>query len=145
MIEHVWTVLCARSVIDQETNNISLFEVLEQLNLQMSPPSADAFTVPMSFEVVTLWSRGSDGQPARGRARVVTIGVSGSRREAQPYDIDLTTFQRIRNRTRFMGFEVQRAGRMEFGIELQGEDAEPWRRVATVPLVIVFEAAPTVN
>ncbi len=32
MIEHVWSVVCAKTATDRQTNTISLFEVIEQIN-----------------------------------------------------------------------------------------------------------------
>ena len=42
MIEHAWSVLCTRSVTDRESNNISLFEVIEQISTvgPAPPPGA---------------------------------------------------------------------------------------------------------
>ena len=34
MINHAWTVICEKSIIDRDTNNVSL-DVLEQVNFKM--------------------------------------------------------------------------------------------------------------
>ena len=33
MIDHIWTVLCLRAVIDVDSQNVSIQNVLEELNL----------------------------------------------------------------------------------------------------------------
>lgn len=65
MIHHAWTVLCARSLIDRDTNNISL-DVLEQLNVQIPPPlqGAGGFVLPARLEVVSLWFRAAEDEGA---------------------------------------------------------------------------------
>jgi hypothetical protein len=58
MIDHVWTILCSRAVIDRDTNNMSLLEVIEQLTLgDASPPVEGEGLAPIQLELVTLWTR----------------------------------------------------------------------------------------
>ena len=37
MIEHIWSVLCSRSVIDSETNNVSIQDVIEHIIINAEP------------------------------------------------------------------------------------------------------------
>jgi hypothetical protein len=69
MIQHVWSVLCARAVIDSESNTISLFDVVEQIvaigpGIAAIGPGAEG-VAPVSLELVTLWSRDSLDEAAR--------------------------------------------------------------------------------
>lgn len=57
-IQCLWGVLCSLSSIDQERNNISLFNVIDQLNLPISDKGVGERKVfPLPFELVTLWRR----------------------------------------------------------------------------------------
>ena len=56
MIQHIWTVPCRVTIADQDTNNVSLIEVLEEISLA---PAAARFDparprLPLFFDVVTL-------------------------------------------------------------------------------------------
>jgi len=128
MAQHVWSVICARSIIDSDSNNISLIDVLEQLTVGPLPEEPGTLVIPVNFEVVTLWSR-SNHQGGRWRSRLVMITPQGTNHASAPMDVDLTRFERVRNRARTMGLQYEGPGRYEFRIELQ-EDGE-WRQVGT--------------
>lgn len=136
MIEHVWTVFCSQSVIDRDSNNISLHNVIEQLTIREEP--APRAVVPATFEVVTLWARLDFDVPSRGRARLTFVSPSGSVLDPQEYDIDLSQFHRHRQRSRFQGLPVREHGRHAFLVELQNEDETTWHQVAAVPVGVVF-------
>jgi hypothetical protein len=140
MINHIWTVLCSRSIIDSETNNITLFEVLEQLTLA-GPPLAREIAIPLHFEVVSLWSRARDDQPSRGRARLLLITPSGTVVKNQEYDIDLSVYSRSRTRVRVIGLPVPEAGHHQFCVQLRVEEETEWRDVAKIPLQIVLQTS----
>jgi hypothetical protein len=149
MIEHVWSVVCSKSIIDGESNNISLLEVIEQVNVPAPPhvnlevpppadPSEAKAAIAIPFELVTLWTRAFDGEASQGKGRIATIGVSGNRKEFPPFDINLMANDRIRTRARFMGLEYRQPGRMSFIVELKNDGEDTWKSVATIPLVIGF-------
>ncbi len=79
MIRHVWSVLCTKSSIDSDTNNISLFEILEQIQVSQFPePAGDAITVvPMPVELVSLWTREPVGEPQQGECRLTMYSPRG--------------------------------------------------------------------
>lgn len=138
MIEHIWTVICSRSIINKETNNITLFEVLEQLNLMEPPlplPEGTIGGIPIIFEVVTLWNRSND-EPTMGRARLQLLTPSGSVINEHEYSIDLTDHSRARAKTQVVGLPVQEFGRHQFRMQLWDEDNNQWRDVTSVPLYI---------
>ena len=140
MIEHIWTVACTRSVIDKETNNFSLLEILEQLTIPESPlPEGKITLIPISFDVVTLWSRASDNQAARGSAKLLFITPSGKIVGEHEHNVDLTVYSRARTRTRMAGLPIQEAGRYQFRVQLRHDGETEWRDVATVPLQISFD------
>jgi len=57
-LQHRWSILCRESSIDSQTNNISLFNILEQVGID-----AEVFAekkggaIPMNLELVTLWEK----------------------------------------------------------------------------------------
>lgn len=55
-IEHRWTLLCEGSSIDRKKNNLTLFNIIEQLNISIEKKIHDEeIIVPVSMELVTLW------------------------------------------------------------------------------------------
>jgi len=51
MLEHIWSVLCSRSVIDSETNNVSIQDVIEQITINAEP--AENGFLPFPMELIT--------------------------------------------------------------------------------------------
>ncbi len=59
-IKHIWSVLCSNSSIDQTSNTVSLFNIIEELEVQV-PASVQKTKEPINlgfnFDLVTLWKR----------------------------------------------------------------------------------------
>lgn len=144
MIEHIWSVLCSRGIIDRDSNNVSLFEVLEQLNVSAPPPVTEESEIPfliISCELVTLWARSNPAEPARGRARVRISAPSGKTYPVADYDIDLSSYLRYRARNRIGTLPIPEGGFYRIRVQVQDEDQEQWRDVASVPLQVVVQAS----
>ena len=64
-VEHIWTVLCKTTAIDQQTNNISLFNVVEELRIEVEthdrhaahPTLSKDLVIPAEMALVSLWKR----------------------------------------------------------------------------------------
>ena len=111
MIEHIWSVLCTSAVIDKDTNNVTLVQVVERVNVAVQP-SAGA-TLPIQMELVTLWGRKDLDQPERGRARFQLLASDNT--ELGPnytYDIDLSTYARTRQRIHFANLPLKGSGKV---------------------------------
>lgn len=148
-IKHIWTVLCQRSTIDKYSNNISLSDVLEQLTVsasllheQQPTGGTPVGALVFHFELVSLWSRANEAQPALGHARVVILSPSGGITEPQPIQVDLREYERMRTRQRFGGLPVREAGQFIFRVEYRDDGESTWREVAAVPLKVIIEPSP---
>jgi hypothetical protein len=137
MIDHVWTVVCSRSVIDRDSNNVSLQNVIEQLRIKAE--SASEGVCPLPLHVVTLWARSDLEIPARGYMRLTFLSPS-SEALIGPLEtaIDLIDYRRHRTRAGFEGLPLREPGRYVFLVELRVEDKDEWQRVAAIPLEIDF-------
>lgn len=62
-VECVYGLLCRLSSVDQERNNISLFDLIEQLNLDgkfFSTNDEKPRPIPLPHEIITLWRKTID-------------------------------------------------------------------------------------
>jgi len=136
MIDHVWSVLCGRSTTDRDSNNISLFEILEQINLlgPVPEPSAKA-ALPMQFEVVSLWSRANLGEPEESSGRIKMIAPNGTVTLTHEFPVALTENPRIRTQMRSIGFPLLGAGRYTFTVEIRRAN-DTWDTVARIPVQV---------
>lgn len=144
MIRHVWSVLCAKSVTDNATNNISLIEVVEQIVAvpPNNPPPQSPGIVLLPLEIVSLWARENPSVPARGRARVDLVGPNGAPLTNFQFEIDLSKFERLRTQGKMNGVPVVAAGLYSFIVSMQQEPQDSWLEVARVPLQMVFGTNP---
>jgi len=137
VIHHVWTVLCTRAVIDRDTNNVTLQNVIEQLNVQGEPrPGA---RLNGSYVIMTLWSRADMDVPCTGFVRLTYLSPSGVALDAFETQVDLSGItRRTRTRVSFQGLPVEEGGLYTFRVELWDDPEGAWHQVATVPLEVVF-------
>jgi hypothetical protein len=138
MIRHVWTVLCSHALIDRDSNNISIHNVLEQLNVRAQPQPDLA--LDLHFEIVSLWIRESADTPVQGLSRITLIDPHERRTPVSELKIDLVSVERARHRVLGQGLQVAIAGRYDFLVELQEHGQSDWREVALIPLTVVFTA-----
>lgn len=136
MIEHVWTVVCSKAVIDRETNNVSLQNVLEQLHIKGEPKSEGL--VPMPFDVISLWSRSDDNEPYEGPMRMTFVSPSGKKLITTEGRINLLETERSRTVIHSQGIPIEEAGRFRFNIEHRLEGENEWHKVASIPLIVKF-------
>jgi hypothetical protein len=143
MIKNAWSVLCTRCVTDSATNNVTLTEVVEQLNIPPGVPLVGVVT-PIQMDLVTLWYRENVNQLVRGTGRIVMIRPDGSPGQSIIFGIDLTQFVRVRAIGRIAGIELQGVGDYFFRVELRIEGQENWIEVSRIPLHVEVVAQPAV-
>lgn len=143
MIVHIWTVLCSQTSVDKTSNNISLFNVLEELKVAgLTLNSEKTYVLPISFELVTFWARDDDNKPTKGQASVRLLAPNGMVMKEQVWDVDLSSFQRFRSIIKISGLPVKQAGRYQFQVQIKDEDDSTWRVCSKVPLQIIFKPSP---
>jgi hypothetical protein len=134
MIEHVWSILCSASIIDSNSNNVSLINVVEQLTL--SPDASFPLEIMIGLEIVTLWILSDPDQPAKGKSRLVFVNPSGEESELGQAEIDLTSFIRFRQTARIQGLPLKEPGRHIFRVEYANDADGDTQVVANIPLDI---------
>lgn len=148
MIDHVWTVICSNVVIDKESNNVSLHNILEQLTVHKRVSSDEKISVedvpsemviPYSFTVVTLWSRSNLSEKVIGYGRVRLFSPDG-----EPliglgeFEINLYNNRRFRSKGKFRGFPSIGAGKYTFVVDVRIDEDADWEQVASVPVEVRF-------
>jgi len=139
MIEHVWTAVCSNVVIDRESNNASLHNVIDQLNVCGHIAPSTLLGIP--FEIISLWLRSDPQQAATGQARVTLMAPSGRSLGSVEYPINLTEFERYRGVVRTQGLPVEGPGRYRYRVELRVDPENEWQQVAAVPLTVLVSPA----
>ena len=82
----MWGLLCSMSAIDQQQNNISLFNIIDQLNIprgefEKVTHEKNTLLLPISHELVLLWRRMLDtdlsSEPIRTELKLSLIDPKG--------------------------------------------------------------------
>ena len=138
MIEHVWTVLCRSSVVDNETKRMSLLDVVEEIHISERPQPKGVVRGP--FQIVSLWARRNFSKPGKGNARVSLIGPTDAQISQTQYGVDLSSpdSHRYRYRLYLDAFPARETGRYTFRVELRQEESNTWELVAAVPVELDF-------
>jgi hypothetical protein len=137
MIEHVWSVLCSRAVVDRFSNNVSLENVIEQITIPGDP--TPELRIPMAFDLLSFWVRAKDDEPSRGTQRVSVILPSGEVKFTGEYEINLESHPRGRVKVFFPELPVPIEGRYIFRVEIKNDNEDAWNKVAEIPLQIYFK------
>lgn len=134
MIEHIWSLICSAAVIDQDTNNVSVFNILEQVTV----PSASIVdnTIQINIELITLWVRKDLTSPTKGYSQVSILAPNSDVIVSFESDVDLTEFERLRNRGLIQGLSYKGEGIYNFQVHYKNNKKEQWKLVATLPLKI---------
>lgn len=140
MIKHVWSVVCLNSVIDSESNRISLIDVLEQITLKPRGKVSLPASIPISVHLVTLWAKSPEGGSSKGTARVFVENPTNKKISPLEYEIDLSKVRRHRQRIRFQGLVVEKPGYYYFVVQFKDAASAQWKEVARVPIEVLLES-----
>jgi len=144
-VKHIWSVLCKHSIIDNETNNINLEEVLERLQVDVGvdpkTPKAlpERVTIPFGFEIVTLWARKNfeDKDERKVDVRIEIIDPSGKKISEIVNSFVLTpNFRRMRGRARSGNIILTTSGLYIFKVSGKEFGEKDFDVVAELPLEV---------
>lgn len=144
-IKHVWSVLCKHSIIDNETNNINLEEVLERLQVDVGidPKNPKALpekvTIPFGFEIVTLWARKNfeDKNERKVDVKIEIIDPSGKKISEMINNFVLApNFRRMRGRARSGNIVLTTSGLYMFKISGKEFGEKDFEIEAELPLEV---------
>lgn len=141
----IWAILCQSAVIDRYTNNVSLFNVIEEITVTSTPPQEASAGGRMGaaasivFELVTLWVRSDLEVPERGYGRIRLATPHDQISTGQEFEVDLTQYLRLRHRTHISTLPIGGEGIYRFVIDGR-VDTQDWAEMFEVPLRVVIQA-----
>lgn len=137
MLNHVWTVLCKQSVIDQDSNNLSLYEVLEKVSLEIdTTDKSGEFAIPLEFEVVSLWNKAtSEKLEAKFFLNITSPSGKNIGKTIANEIVIPKNKKRVRTRLKLKGITINDTGEYQFNIYLQTPNNEE-KLMAQIPLEI---------
>ena len=142
----IWAILCQNAIVAQESNNVSLIEVIDELTVPAPPPRrpnepTDEIGLLLDARLVILWSRDDINAPETGISRTRLVAPDGRESLSPEIEIDLTHFPRSRSIGRLGAFPFPptHEGEHLFKIEVK-TSANKWVQVAELPLLIQVQS-----
>ena len=153
-IEHIWSVLCSNSSVDIDTNSLSIFNVVEQLNIQSipkvvslhnnnsSPKEAgqESSVIPVTFEIVSLFQRQDpEADKLLNDAILALIDPRGKILKENNFQIVFPKgSKRLRFRTKLGGMPITISGEYRFILKVKtGKD---FHEMSRLPLDVKIAA-----
>ena len=154
-MNHVWTVFCARSIVDRGTNQVTLVDAIEVIGLLVTAEEEakvkegltrkEDLAFPMETILVSLWTRSQLEVPEKGIYRTTLFAPDGSPCPPvvqKEHTVDLTAHPRLRTSLKLSGLPLRGPGLHSFQLE-QNMGADQWETVARVPFVITYDRVGT--
>ena len=146
-IEHIWSIICSKSIIDQESNNLSLLNVIEQLTVDAKKIESSGrdeknrvYVVPIEMTLVSRFKKVVDPKEK--------IFLEAQYRQFDPDKRLLGTLdtqfemgngiKNFRLRNLFNNLPITKSGTYTFVINLREKGENAFIEVATIPLDITL-------
>ena len=141
-MHHTWSVICSDFSIDTDSNNISLFKVLERIIFSVDENRATSLReehghlpVPVNFTIVTMWWRSDIDQSETGLSRLILQNPDELETVIAEQRIDLESHLRNRLIVQSDGIPFTRNGIYHFVVQIKVDDE--WDTVAEIPLEVI--------
>ncbi len=139
-MEHRWSLICKEAIVNQETNNVSLIEVLERVEFETDPSVKDLpeGMIPFSVALVSMWSRSEPDKPERLPIRLVIKAPDGKIVKSEKpglFQINLDQHQNMRVTFNIPALPFRGDGLYSY--EVQRKTSTGWRTAAAIPLTII--------
>jgi hypothetical protein len=97
MAELIWSVLCSKSLIEPQTNLLSLFEVIEKITLEggekklldAHAEGRKGILLSVQMQVVSFWRRSDPSKGETSEGRVILVNPRGETVAGQNFLINL--------------------------------------------------------
>ena len=148
----LWAILCQSSVVDKQTNNISLFNVIEEI--QIVGPSGGSvqkdarldLIAPRVFDLVIMFARSDFESPEKGKGRVRMKGPEPFSKEGLPqeFEVDLIEHPRYRMIVKIPGIPITGKGTHQFLVDCSsvGQD---WESLFELPILVTVHLPDTIS
>lgn len=144
-IQHVWSVLCTNSVIDQETNNISLNNILEEIQIKKNVNnlvsksdrnSNKREAVLLNFELVSFWKKFiPKEEKIHFKTLIKVIDPKGENLHEILQTIEMKeNIERFRSRIKFNALPFTEVG--EYIFQINAKDGKEFIEVGKIPLQV---------
>jgi len=142
-MQHIWSILSKKSIIDSVSNNISIMEVIDEFKIDITIPKNLSETkkvaIPVELEITSLWYRDTPAGEYPFDFRIQLYDPSGN--IANNFEGKLF-FQkdkkRLRSQSKIQGFPVNESGVYKFVVGFKDKDMQQYKNVAGLPIDVIL-------
>ena len=147
-LNHVWSIVCSNSLLDKDTNNLSLFNTIEKFTLKIQESelekikkeNKESVVFPISFQVVSRFARQDTGKVETLDYKVILVSpedkIVSTSNQKLAIDKNIKNF---RVRTNFQSLPVSKSGDYIIAVEFKDLIENRFSRVAELPIEVVME------
>ncbi len=144
-INHVWSMICSGVSIDRQTNNLSIFNVIDQIRVPKNglvraegqSGKEGQLAVPISFNLLTLWERPTSDTEERASVEIRVVEPDKKVRKIASYELTFASgIKRLRSISPWGGIRVSSSGLYDFKLFLKEDGQSIFREVGNVHLDI---------
>jgi len=142
MTKHIWSVLCKKTIIDTDTNNISLIDVFEQLQAKVNLPQNKniKLSIPLEYEVVNFWYKENSDKKEEVDVEITLIDPNNKSLKSFINTITIPdNKKRVRTRLKITGLPITISGIYRFIIKTKEKNTKNYKQVAELPIEIKIE------
>ena len=133
MITHHWTVFCSDYSVDNDSNNVSLYNVIEQIGVAAPEDVEWPINVARNGKLISMVSRSVPDAPEQGFLRVEYLSPNDDVIFKSDSPVDLSDNVRFRHIVNLIGLPIAGVGWHHFQISV-GPDEEHLEVVKRLPL-----------
>ncbi len=142
MIKHVWSIVCRESNVDPATNNISIDDAYENIQVTLDTKGKEykkglSVGVPFDFELVSLFYRDAKGEQESTQEFVTILDPKGVKLgEVDSKVVFREAFDRMRNVIKFNSMPLTLSGTYLFQVHIQKPKSRNREPVTVIPVDI---------
>lgn len=137
-MKNIWTIICQSSAIDNRTNQLSAFNLLDGIIFTRpeGKKGEEQFISPVNFQLISFWMCDDKNDKAD-----VKIKVSDPENKVvNEFDVDIHPIDeklRVRNIVDFGAFRVTKPG--VYNIALMTKNEDSFKTISEIPLDVRVE------
>jgi hypothetical protein len=137
-MKHIWSVICQKSLIDSEANNISLIDCLEEIQFTFNKndiKSDDKKIIPFKFHLVGFWEVEKEDKNFEIKIEIIDPDKKLLSDSENKFSIEKNIL-RFRSRIIFEKIPITTQGRYIFKIWQKNKLKNKYELVSELPLGI---------
>ncbi|MDQ5971423.1 MAG: hypothetical protein QG566_369 [Patescibacteria group bacterium] len=136
-LEHLMTTVCNSTAVDIDSNNLSIFNIIEEININNENPVdlTQKKFIQVPFELISVWRRLDTSIEISADLKIIFSDPDKEVMQEIPYKLEIKNpHQRMRIRIKGNGLNVTKQGEYYFSILLKNGNS--FEEIIKVPVSV---------